>query len=127
MVRAEDDNSRVQNRIAELVGPKRYKVWFKDTTRFTLADGFLRVGVPNLFIGGWLENHFADTIAKASEEVSGGKVDVTFVIDATLTRSLHRRQLDTQGEYLASNPQRMARERKRSGEPPMPEIGRAHV
>ena len=40
--------------LAESIGPQKYRIWFKNSTRLTLMDGYLKVGVPNLFIATWL-------------------------------------------------------------------------
>ena len=44
--------------LAEKIGSQKYRIWFKNSTKFTLAAGYLKVGVPNLFIAGWIESHF---------------------------------------------------------------------
>lgn len=112
-----DTVARIQERIAEKVGPQRFKVWFKHTTDITLADGFLKVGVPNLFVGGWIENHFAQAIAEAAKEVTGNDLNLTFSIDPKLLGSVRKRQLDSQADFVAKNPERAARQ-LRHGEPP---------
>ncbi len=109
---------RIQNRIAELVGPQRYKVWFKNSTLLTLADGFIKVGVPNLFVGNWIENHYADVISAAAREVTGSELNLTFSIDPRLLGNIRKRQLDSQTEYVAKNSERVARQRRRVGPPP---------
>ncbi len=111
-----DTVMRIQDRIAEKVGPQRYKVWFKNSTHLTLADGFLKVGVPNLFVGSWIENHYADVISGAAKEVTGNDLNVTFSIDAKLVGNIRKRQLDSQADYIAKNPERVAR-RLRRGAP----------
>ena len=67
-VQIQDTNMQIRERIAERVGPQRFKVWFKNSTRLTCTEGFVEVGVPNVFIGGWIENHFTDTIAEAARD-----------------------------------------------------------
>ena len=113
-----DPVCRLESSIAERVGPQRYKVWFKDATRFTLADGFVKVAVPNQFIGGWIENHFARTIREVAQEVTGERMEVAFGIDADLAKSLRKKQPDSQVDYVANNPERVARYHKRRGTPP---------
>ncbi|MCH7812637.1 MAG: chromosomal replication initiator protein DnaA [Planctomycetes bacterium] len=118
IVCASDAVAQLESSIAQRLGPQRYKVWFKDATRFTFADGFLRVGVPNLFIGGWLENHFTETIAEAAEQVTGRRPEVVFSIDAELARKLRKKQPDSQVDFVANNPEREARRRIRTGAAP---------
>lgn len=113
-----DTVCQLETLIADRVGPQRYKVWFKNATRFTFADGFVNVAVPNQFIGGWIENHFSDTIQKAASEVSGKKMRVAFGIDAELARLLRKKQPDSQVDFVENNPERVARYHKRRGSPP---------
>ena len=110
----------LEDSIAQRIGPQRYKVWFKNATTFTFADGFLKVGVPNLFIGGWLENHFADTIAEEAERITGYRPEVVFSIDPDLARNMRKKQPDSQVAYVAKNPEREARRQIRTGTPPPP-------
>ena len=114
----DDIVARIQDRIAEMVGPQRYKVWFKNSTQFTLADGFIRVGVPNLFVGSWIENHYADVILGAAKEVTGSDLNVAFAIDAKLLGNIRKRQPDSQADYVAKNAERVARQCRRLGPPP---------
>jgi chromosomal replication initiator protein len=117
--------ARIQERIAEKVGPQRYKVWFKNSTQFTLTDGYVKVGVPNLFVGNWIENHFAEVIADATREVTGDDFHLTFSIDPKLLKTVRKRQLDSQADFIAKNAERVARHRRREGPPrPKPLKGR---
>jgi len=36
--------------LAEKVGQQKFQIWFKNSTKLTLAGGYLKVGVPNLFV-----------------------------------------------------------------------------
>ncbi len=80
--------SQVEARIAEKIGPQRHKLWFKNTTHLHLADGFLKIGVPNMFIGSWIENHFSDVILEAATEISGEEPRLSFSIDPALSKNL---------------------------------------
>lgn len=113
-----DTVSLLQAKIAEVLGPQRYKVWFKNATQFTLANGHLKVSTPNAFICSWIERHFADTIAEAAREVAGADYRVSFVVDPKLLHALKKRQLDSQADFIAKNPERVARQYRRQGPPP---------
>ena len=113
-----DTVARIQDRIAEKIGTQRYKVWFKNSTQFTLADGFLKIGVPNHFVGSWIESHFAEAIIDAARDVTGGELNLTFSIDPKLLGNLRKRQLDSQAQFVASNSERVARQRGREAPPP---------
>lgn len=114
---AVDTIQLIQTRISERLGPQRYKVWIKNGTRLQLSDGYLKIGVPNIFTGEWIERHYADEIASAAAEVVGKPLNVGYEVDPTLAANLRKRQLDSQAEYVAKNPERMARQQLRNGEP----------
>ena len=113
----------LENNIAEKIGPQKYKLWFKNATRLTLADEFVRIEVPNVFVGEWIERHFAQTIQEAARAITGKDHEVTFSIEPSLAKQLRRKQPDSQVKYAAANPERLARHRKRhdpsSSRPPL--------
>ncbi len=115
---AQDTIADIESRIAEKVGPQRFGVWFRNATRFTLTDRFLRVNVPNHFVGEWIERHFSVTIAEAAREVTGQDYTLNFAIDPDLAKGLGRKQPDRQLEFVTNNPDRVAREHIRSGSLP---------
>lgn len=96
----EDAAGRIRSRIEELIGSQRYRVWFKDSTQITCAEGLVKVGVPNLFIGGWIEDHFAEAVSQASREVLGGQKAVSYAIDPVLFRTLRKGQLNCQAAFI---------------------------
>jgi chromosomal replication initiation ATPase DnaA len=53
-----DEVGAINQALAEKVGPQKFRIWFRNSTRMTLSGGYLKIGVPNLFIASWLENHF---------------------------------------------------------------------
>jgi chromosomal replication initiator protein len=107
-----EDARRIRARLEQIVGPQRFKVWFRNSTQFTCCDGFLKVGVPNLFLGGWIEDHFAEPIAQAARDVLNKDVQVTFAIDPVLFRNLRQSQLNSQAAFIEKNAERMLREGK---------------
>ena len=115
---AEDTVARIESRIAEKVGPQRYNVWFKNATRFTFTDDYLRVSAPNHFVSEWIERHFAEVIGEVAREVTGNDFVLSFAIDPHLARGLGKRQPDRQVEFVANNPERLARQQRRDGSPP---------
>ncbi len=76
-----DRVEKINDVIARKVGPQRYRIWFKNSTRLIMEDGYVKVGVPNLFVGGWLENHFGGQINEAVEEVTAKPMKVIYTID----------------------------------------------
>ena len=109
---------RIQQRIADKIGPQRYRIWFRHSTDLNLTDGFLEIGVPNPFIGGWIENHFAGEIVEAAREVTGKSVRLNFVINADLSRQLRKTQLNSQADSVARQPSVPSRPRRPRGAPP---------
>ena len=99
----EDVEARIRQRIEEIVGSQKFKVWFKNSTQFACADGFIKVGVPNMFIGQWIEDHFADAITVAARDVLGKDIQVTFGIDPVLFRNLRKSQLNSQAAFIEKN------------------------
>ena len=112
---ATDAVSLVESRIAEKVGPQRFNVWFKNATRFTMTEDYLRISAPNHFVGEWIERHFADVISEAAREVTGREFTLCFAIDPALAKGLGKKQPDRQVDFIANNPERLAREHRRSG------------
>ncbi|MBN1806405.1 MAG: chromosomal replication initiator protein DnaA [Sedimentisphaerales bacterium] len=87
--------SEIGEALSEQVGPQKYKIWFKNSTNMTLTDGYLRVGVPNLFIASWIEKHFLKEINQAVRKVTGTDVKVAFSIDSELSGHQRRTKLDS--------------------------------
>jgi chromosomal replication initiator protein len=86
----------INEALADKVGQQKYRIWFKNSTRLTLAGGYLKVGVPNLFIANWIENHFLNEISQVVRSVTDKNIKVTFTIDPELSgrrtgsRATHR-------------------------------------
>jgi chromosomal replication initiator protein len=93
-----DDISAVQEALSRQIGAQKYRIWFKNSTRFEVTDGYLLIGVPNQFIAGWLENHFSGEIVAAAKEALGSSRKLTFTIDPELSGHQRRSQLDVQAK-----------------------------
>jgi chromosomal replication initiator protein len=117
---AGDQISAISEALAEKVGPKKFRIWFKNSTRLTLAGGYLKVGVPNLFIASWIENHFLNEISQAVQAATGkpqGSVKITFAIDPELAGQQRRTQLDSQAQLVERARNRLhSRRTKKSGQ-----------
>ncbi|MBE0537084.1 MAG: chromosomal replication initiator protein DnaA [Phycisphaerae bacterium] len=111
-----DEITAIDQAIAERIGPQKHRIWFKNSTRLTLADNYLKVGVPNHFIGGWIENHFLDEIAAAVRGVTGGDRKIAFNIEPELSGALKRPQLDSQALHVEKAHNRTTRSRIRPAE-----------
>ncbi len=95
-----DEVSAVSNAIAERIGQQKFRVWFKNSIRLTISDDYIKVGVPNLFIGGWIEDHFSNDIDKAVQLATGKSKKIVFAIDPELAGQQRRTQLDSQARFV---------------------------
>jgi len=93
---AEYEANQINDILAEKIGPQKYRIWFKNSTRFTLTDDYIKVDVPNFFIASWLENHFSEHISEAVKWATGKNRKITFAIDPQLTGHQRQNQLDCQ-------------------------------
>ncbi len=84
------DAAAITDALAKRIGSEKYRIWFQESARFTLADGFLRIGVANPFLATWLEGHFIKDIQAAVESVLGCLPEITFTIDAELSGERRR-------------------------------------
>ena len=88
--------------LAEKIGQQKFRIWFKNSTKLSLMGDYLKVGVPNLFIASWIENHFLNEISAAVLSVTGINAKITFTIDPELTGHQRRTQLDSQASSAAA-------------------------
>lgn len=86
----------IRGRIAQKVGSQRFNLWFKNSTQFNVVEDHLEVGVPNPFIGGWIERHFSDQIAEAAKEATGRELQILYSVNPSLISGLRGRQSDEQ-------------------------------
>ncbi len=96
-----DQTIDVNKAVAEKIGPQKYSIWFKNSTKLTFNDGYLKIGVPNLFIASWIENHFSNEITQAVQAAIGCTPKITFAIDPELAGNIRRTQFDSQAQLVA--------------------------
>jgi len=106
-----DEISAINQFLAERIGQQKYRIWFKNSTRFTIADDYLKIGVPNPFVGSWIERHFLSDIAAAVEAVSGSAKKITFNIEPELCGNQRRTQLDCQAQFVQQAQNKTTRSR----------------
>jgi chromosomal replication initiator protein len=78
------DATAITEALSQRIGPQKYKIWFQNSARFTLADGYLRISVANPFLATWLEGHFLKEIRAAAQAVAGSLPEISFTVDAGL-------------------------------------------
>ena len=44
------DAEAVAAALAERIGSQKFRIWFQSCAKFTLGDGYLKIGVPNPFM-----------------------------------------------------------------------------
>ena len=98
------DVTAITEALAERIGRHKYKIWFKSCARFALAEGYLKVGVPNPFLAGWLEGHFAREIQAAAESVLGSSPELSFVIDPELSGDRRRSPVGSSSDGKTQTP-----------------------
>jgi len=102
-----DEISLINQSLAEKVGQQKYRIWFKNSTRMTLSGEYLKIGVPNLFIASWLENHFFNQISQAVRTVTGQTPKITFAVDPELAGHQRQAQLDSQARLVEKRSSRI--------------------
>ncbi|HUW20295.1 MAG TPA: chromosomal replication initiator protein DnaA [Sedimentisphaerales bacterium] len=112
-----DEISALNEAITERVGQQKFRIWFKNSTKFTLSDEYLKIGVPNLFIAGWLESHFLNEISQAVHAATGAGRKITFTIDPELSGCQRQPQLDSQAQ-LVEKTQNQTLSRRTRVQPP---------
>ncbi len=79
-----DAAGAIAQALAERIGQDKYRIWFLNSTRFACMEGYLKIGVPNLFMAKWLENHFLSEVKAAAFAATGGHPKISFAVDSTL-------------------------------------------
>ena len=108
-----DESTAIDQAIAERIGAQKHRIWFRNSTHLTVADNYLKIGVPNHFIGSWIENHFLEDIAAAVRAVTGTDKKITFNIEPELSGALKRPQLDSQALHVEKAHNKTTRSRIR--------------
>lgn len=77
----EDIRARLTERLIESVGPRKYKMWFGETTLD--CDGqSVQLHTPNRFVADWIGRHFTANLRQAAAEELGIDAAVQVTIDA---------------------------------------------
>jgi len=99
----------VAEALAERIGPQKYGIWFQSCARFTLADGYLKIGVPNPFMANWLESHFLRDIKAAAHSATGTHPKISFAIESGLIGDHQRSAVKTPAQSKAGPQKRPLR------------------
>jgi chromosomal replication initiator protein len=96
--------SAINDAIAEKIGQQKFRIWFKNSTRLTLSDGLLKIGVINPFIANWLESHFSTQVTESARAVVGAGCQVCFIVDTQLCDSHRTATFDWQAKPALNSP-----------------------
>ena len=96
--------SAINDAIAEKIGQQKFRIWFKNSTRLTLSDGLLKIGVINPFIASWLESHFSIQVTESVRAVAGASCQVCFIVDPQLCDSRRPATFDWQAKPALNSP-----------------------
>ena len=72
--------SVIEQKLYEQIGQRRYQLWFKNATRLVIDGQQLRVQVPNNYVKGWIENHFASSLKAIASEAMNQDMELLFEI-----------------------------------------------
>ena len=95
--------------LAERIGSQKFRIWFQSCARFTLADGYLTIGVANPFMANWLESHFLRDIQAAAHTATGVHPKISFAIDPELTGDSRRVTVKDSTAPKTETPERSSR------------------
>jgi chromosomal replication initiator protein len=103
----EASTGAIQQALAERIGPQKYGLWFENSTKLELTGRYLKIGVPNMFIAGWIENHFSSQINQAVQEVTGAGARITFTVAPELSGYERPMQLESLAQLAAETRNRL--------------------
>ncbi len=84
---------KVLERIRSKVGPNRFNLWFHSIELLSLNARRVELGVPNLFIRDWLQEHFLDVLEEAFAEEMSERPTVRLTISGKLFRQSRQAEL----------------------------------
>src|SRR6266478_9217588 len=90
-------------RLQTKVQPAVFTTWFQGTSAYSFQDGIFVVRVPTTFAKAHLEGRFVDLIRSILSEITGGPVEVQFVVAKD---TLAGQSGDLADEHLSSTAKR---------------------
>lgn len=73
--------------IETVITRQSFDNWFRTTRLYSLKENFMEIGVPSVFLGNWLRDHFMDVIRNTVKKVAGKEIDIEFVVCDDLKES----------------------------------------
>jgi chromosomal replication initiator protein len=84
--------TQILDGIRSRIGAKRFRLWFENTQLLALDESLCEVGVANLFIRDWIEQHFKDIILDTVTQVTGLTPELALKIEGSLFRKMRAQQ-----------------------------------
>ncbi|MCA9053458.1 MAG: chromosomal replication initiator protein DnaA [Planctomycetaceae bacterium] len=81
----EHDVQRLQQRLSETIGERRYRHWFEGKTRFVLCGDILRVEAASHYLLNWIQRQYGETLLAALHAAVHPGLRVQYEVDAALT------------------------------------------
>jgi chromosomal replication initiator protein len=97
--------NQVLARARREIGERAFETWLERSNLLQLRRGVLQIGVPNLFIKDWIEEHHSELLARLASEELGTAVRIQVRVDPALFREMRtrtERMEDLSGGNLAS-------------------------
>ncbi|NRA95396.1 MAG: hypothetical protein HRU14_04230 [Planctomycetes bacterium] len=86
-----DTWSRVRERLRSEIGDRFFDMWFERSRVLYLKRGVLAIGVPNLFIREWVEEHYGAILSQISSDEIGASVKIAVKVDPSLFREMREK------------------------------------
>lgn len=79
---------RIKERLRGEIGERFFEMWFERSRVLALKRGVLAIGVPNLFIREWVEEHYGAVLEQISSDEIGAPVKIAVKVDPSLFREM---------------------------------------
>lgn len=76
----------VQEELRFQIAKPSYETWLKNASLLSAEGNTFRIGVPSKLAKDWLEDRFAGLIQETLQAVTGGEVEVDFVVSSSAQR-----------------------------------------
>jgi len=93
------------HRIESKIGTERFNLWFRNTELISASNGLIEIGVPSLFIGNWMREHFGEVVTEAAREVRGEPVEVKYRVVERLLRDSRPPRAKSAGHFESTKAQ----------------------
>ncbi|MFA5863666.1 MAG: chromosomal replication initiator protein DnaA [Phycisphaerae bacterium] len=70
----------IERNLQDRIGPRRFQLWFRNSSSLHFDGRQVLVKVLNNFIGGWIENHFSDHLRAAAQETLQQEVQIAYQV-----------------------------------------------